>query len=81
MKQQISPALAGVVIAVVAVLGVIFVMRAFGGPGKTPPKPANYDQLMKGGASSMQQNRGAGGSMGGRPGGSMGSSSMGGAPR
>ena len=79
MKQQLSPAVAGVVIAVVSVIAIFFVMRAFGGPGKTPPKPANYDQLMKGGASTMQQNQGGGGSMGRMPGGSMGGSM--GAPR
>lgn len=75
MKQQLPPAVVGGIIAVVAVIAIFFVMRAFGGPGKTPPKPANYDQLMKGGANAMQQNRG-GGSMGG-----MGGGSMGGAPR
>jgi len=78
MKQQLSPAVAGGVIAVIAVVAIFFVMRAFGGPGKTPPKPVDYSQRMQQQSATMGQNMRRGGSMGGAP--QMGGS-MGGAPR
>lgn len=71
-EKQISPAVAGGIIAVVAIIAVIFVIRAFGGAGKTPPKPEDYDQRMKQQSANMMQGMRGGGSMGGRPGGSMG---------
>jgi hypothetical protein len=71
MKQQISPAVAGVVIAIILIVAVVFLYRSTAGPpGPAPGQVGNASPFAPGGAALGQQGAvkpGAAGSAGGNP--------------
>jgi hypothetical protein len=56
MKQQVSPAVAGVVIAIILIVAVVFLYRSTAGPpGPAPGQQGNPSPFAPGGAALGQQ--------------------------